>query len=153
MIKNSVAAILLCFIVISVKCQEPECYKYNFPDASYWINNTSCLIINDSIGSEIVEIKVTDVDSGTIKLIPTENFPGKYSCELNDTTKISDEFKFERKIKKFRPNPNENDSGGNKKQLAVEFVFSRKFIILDLTGIVALRHLIPKRETLIFRKI
>ena len=151
MIKNSVIVILLSFIVLQAKSQDPVCYKYNITDTSSWIENISCLIINDTIGDEIVKLNVLNADSGKIELIPTLYFPEKYACQCNEID-VTDEYTFQRKIKKFRPELIADNLGGDSKLLAVEFEFKRKFKILDLTGIIALRHLIPKRETLIFRE-
>ncbi len=149
MIKLNLSTALLFFIVFTVKGQDSSCFNFNAAETPGWIDNSSCLILSDTIGAEIVEINVLDADSGTIRLVPTANFPDKYLCSVNDIA-IKDKYRFDKRIKRFRPERVKDTGNNNKKMLAVEFEFSRKFIIMDLTGIVALRYLIPNRETIYF---
>ncbi len=119
-------------------------YKYDSLSNSEWIEKSVKLKVYDEIEEDIINIKIVP-DSGLVALFPTNYFPSKKKC-LYGQKEISDQYAFSTPIVKYMPEVIDDQE----KDIKITFQVKRERIILDYTGIFAIRHLFPKTETIVY---
>jgi hypothetical protein len=120
--------------------------NYSAVDTVEWMEETAKVTVLDTNHNHWVSLTVHQ-DSSEVMLNATPQWPKYYSCYCKQTI-IDSVYRFSEPIVKYRPVFEQ--AGDTVNRLQFEFQLKRKGSIFDFTGIFAIRHLIPRRETFVF---